>query len=82
MEKKLFDSPDFPEDVKKRAKIILDGCSGHSLGAYTESNGLKVIRQQVANFIAKRDGIPSNWEDIYLTAGATPAIKRCLSLIK
>uniref|UniRef100_A0A0A1XKE0 alanine transaminase n=2 Tax=Zeugodacus cucurbitae TaxID=28588 RepID=A0A0A1XKE0_ZEUCU len=78
----LFNSPDYPEDVKKRARIILDGCQGQSVGSYTDSAGIEVIRRQVANFIEKRDGIPSNWENIYLTAGATPGIKSILALVR
>lgn len=29
---KLLSSPDFPEDVKRRAERILQACGGHSLG--------------------------------------------------
>lgn len=28
----LLDSPSFPEDAKKRARRILQGCGGNSLG--------------------------------------------------
>merc|ERR1719411_2419345 len=33
----LLDSPDLPEDAKTRAKAILDGCKGGSVGSYSES---------------------------------------------
>lgn len=82
-ETRLLNSPDYPEDVKKRACAILEGCQGKSVGSYTDSAGLEVVRRQVAAFIEKRDGgIPSKWEDIYLTAGASPGIKTILSLVK
>ncbi|XP_030385648.1 alanine aminotransferase 2-like [Scaptodrosophila lebanonensis] len=82
LEPRLLDSPDYPEDVKKRARLILDSCYGHSVGSYTESAGLEVVRRQVAAFIERRDEcIPSDWQNIYLTAGATPGIKSILSLI-
>ncbi|XP_067640968.1 alanine aminotransferase 1-like [Eurosta solidaginis] len=77
----LFNSPDYPEDVKKRARMILDGCQGGSVGSYTDSAGIEVIRKQVANFIEKRDGIASDWHNIYLTGGASPAIKNVLALV-
>jgi aspartate/methionine/tyrosine aminotransferase len=28
------------------------------IGAYTPSQGLKIVREEVAQFIAKRDGFP------------------------
>ncbi|XP_017052164.1 alanine aminotransferase 1 isoform X1 [Drosophila ficusphila] len=81
-EKRLLDSPDYPEDVKKRACAILDGCQGQSVGSYTDSAGLEVVRRQVANYIEKRDGgIACDWLNIYLTAGASPGIKSILSMI-
>lgn len=82
-ETRLLDSPDYPEDVKKRACAILNGCQGQSVGSYTDSAGLEVVRRQVAQYIEKRDGgIASNWQDIYLTGGASPGIKSILSMIK
>jgi alanine transaminase len=34
------------------------------------------VRKQTAKFIEKRDGgVASNWENIYLTLGASDAIK-------
>nr|XP_016924078.1 alanine aminotransferase 1 isoform X1 [Drosophila suzukii] len=81
-ETRLLDSPDYPEDVKKRACAILDGCQGQSVGSYTDSAGLEVVRRQVAQYIERRDGgIASDWQDIYLTAGASPGIKSILAMI-
>lgn len=81
LEPKLLKSSDFPDDVKERANCILDGCQGRSVGSYTDSAGLAIIRQQVAAYITKRDSFESNWENIYLTAGATPGIKSLLALM-
>lgn len=77
----LFSHPDIPEDVKKRAKICLDGCQGKSVGSYTDSTGMEVIRRQVADYITARDGIEAHYENIYLTAGASPGIKQILALM-
>merc|ERR1719300_139755 len=52
----LLDSPDLPEDAKTRAKAILDGCKGGSVGSYSDSPGLEIIRRHVAEYIKNRDG--------------------------
>jgi len=36
---KLFDDPSIPSDAKERARTILDGCKGSSLGSYSDSAG-------------------------------------------
>ncbi|XP_022919921.1 alanine aminotransferase 1 [Onthophagus taurus] len=77
----LLDDPRFPADVKEKAKLILKGCKGQSVGSYTDSPGIEIIRRHVAEFIQRRDGIPSNWEDVILTAGASDAIKGILKLM-
>lgn len=44
-------------------------------GAYSASQGIECIRQDVARYIEKRDGgIPSNPDNIYLSTGASDAI--------
>uniref|UniRef100_A0AAY4ENB9 alanine transaminase n=1 Tax=Denticeps clupeoides TaxID=299321 RepID=A0AAY4ENB9_9TELE len=71
----LLDSPTFPEDAKKRARRILQGCGGTSLGSYTASQGVDFIRQDVASYIEQRDhGVPADWENVYLTTGASDGI--------
>nr|CAD7572245.1 unnamed protein product [Timema californicum] len=77
----LLDDPRFPTDVKERAKVLLAGCKGGSVGSYTDSPGIEVIRRHVAQYIERRDGIPSNWEDILLSAGASEGIKNVLKLL-
>ena len=72
----LLDSADFPADAKSRARAILDGCRGASVGSYSDSAGIEVIRRHVAAYIEKRDGgIKANWEDIILSAGASESIR-------
>merc|ERR1719295_699033 len=78
----LLDSPDLPEDAKTRAKAILDGCKGGSVGSYSESPGLEIIRRHVAEYIKNRDGgIESDWQKIILCAGASEGIRACLKLL-
>lgn len=77
-----FNESKYPEDAKQRAQTILDGCGGGSVGSYTDSAGIEVIRHHAAEYIQKRDGgVPSRWEDIYLCAGASQSIKAVLNLL-
>lgn len=44
-------------------------------GSYSASAGVEYIRKDIAAYIEQRDeGVPSNWEDIYLTTGASDGI--------
>ncbi|XP_014248318.1 alanine aminotransferase 1 [Cimex lectularius] len=78
----LINDSRFPEDVKCRAKDILKGCRGGSVGSYTDSPGIEMIRKHVAEYIERRDNQPSSWENVFLSAGASSAIKSVLSLLK
>ncbi|XP_045311572.1 alanine aminotransferase 1 isoform X1 [Leopardus geoffroyi] len=78
----LLNSPDFPEDAKRRAERILQACGGHSLGAYSISSGIQLIREDVARYIEWRDGgIPADPNNIYLSTGASDAIVTVLKLL-
>lgn len=80
----LLDDPNvgliFPADAIARAKHYLSLTSG-GLGAYSDSRGLPGIRKEVAEFIEKRDGYPSDPELIYLTDGASKGVMQILSTI-
>lgn len=70
----------FQEDVVQRVREVLD--ASHGVGAYTESKGLPIIRERIAKAIAERDGgIACNPETVFLTNGASEAVKTVLSLI-
>ncbi|XP_040350568.1 alanine aminotransferase 1 [Herpailurus yagouaroundi] len=78
----LLNSPDFPDDAKRRAERILQACGGHSLGAYSTSSGIQLIREDVARYIERRDGgIPADPNNIYLSTGASDAIVTVLKLL-
>ncbi|CAD6196498.1 unnamed protein product [Caenorhabditis auriculariae] len=77
----LMEKGDFPSDVVERAKTILGGCGGQSVGAYSQSTGVDVIRQHVADYIEKRDGgVKSNFDNICLSGGASESIRNVLKL--
>ncbi|XP_055332703.1 alanine aminotransferase 1-like [Paramacrobiotus metropolitanus] len=78
----LFDDPTIPDDAKDHARRILASCQGQSLGSYTESAGLKIVREDIAAFISRRDGFSCDPDNIILTAGAGEGIKNTLELLK
>ncbi|PKI77145.1 hypothetical protein CRG98_002648 [Punica granatum] len=80
----LLDDPNvgllFPADAIARAKHYLSLTSG-GLGAYSDSRGLPGVRKEVADFIGRRDGYPSDPELIFLTDGASKGVMQILNAI-
>ncbi|KAJ2995326.1 hypothetical protein HDV02_000871 [Globomyces sp. JEL0801] len=70
----------YPLDVVKRAKELLTSVGG-SVGSYSHSKGIPLVRQRIAQFIQARDGYPSDPESIFCTTGASDGVKRTLELI-
>lgn len=67
----------FPSDAIARARKLLEAFKG-GIGAYSDSKGNLSVRQEVADFIEKRDGFPSDPENIFLTDGASVAVRLTL----
>lgn len=63
----------FPTDVIERARVYLKEV--RSVGAYSHSQGVETVRQEVADFIAARDGYPADPNLIFLTDGASPGVQ-------
>eukprot|EP01083_Nonionella_stella_P209539 759458_1 len=61
----------FPNDVITRAKCLLNATAHYNIGAYTNSRGLKSVRESVANFLKQRDGFAGDINNIFLTGGAS-----------
>ena len=70
----------FPSDVLATAKAVLKGTK-HGVGAYSESKGVRFIREAVAQFIQERDGIQADPEAIYLTDGASKGVQTALRIL-
>jgi len=70
----------FPPDVIRRAKEYLDAIP-QGIGAYSESQGFAIVRQQVADFISARDGVPADPKDIFLTDGASKGVQTILKAV-
>jgi alanine transaminase len=80
----LLDDPNlaksFPSDALERARTYLARIPGGS-GAYSKSQGVDVVREEVAEFIRRRDGYEALSSDIFLTDGASPAVKLALQIL-
>jgi aspartate/methionine/tyrosine aminotransferase len=70
----------FPPDVLDTARRILKG-TRHGLGAYSESKGVRLIREAVADFIRERDALDADPEAIYLTDGASKGVQTALRIL-
>ena len=70
----------FPPDVLETAQRILKG-TRHGLGAYSESKGVRLVREAVADFIRERDGMDADPESIYLTDGASKGVQAALRIL-
>jgi aspartate/methionine/tyrosine aminotransferase len=70
----------FPPDVVATARAVLAG-TGHGVGAYSESKGVRFIRDAVAAFIRERDGIETDAEAIFLTDGASKGVQSALRIL-
>jgi aspartate/methionine/tyrosine aminotransferase len=78
---KLAEQKDlFPPDVIETACAILRD-TRHGVGAYSDSKGVRFIREAVAAFIRERDGIDADPEAIYLTDGASKGVQTALRML-
>lgn len=70
----------FPIDAISRASELLHAMGG-SVGAYSHSKGIPLIRERIADFIKARDGYSADPESIFMTAGASPGVQTVLNTI-
>jgi len=70
----------FPVDAVETARAILAGTK-HGLGAYSESRGVRFIREAVAEFILERDHMRVDPDAIFLTDGASKGVQTILRLL-
>ncbi|GBF93162.1 alanine aminotransferase [Raphidocelis subcapitata] len=70
----------FPPDAIERARKLSSAFTG-GIGSYSDSRGNPLIRSEVAAFIEARDGHAANPDHIFLTDGASPAVKIMLNAL-
>ena len=52
-----------------------------SAGAYTESAGIRSVRDEIGEFLKSRDGYKANVDNIMLTNGASEGVRFCMQTI-
>jgi alanine transaminase len=72
-------SYEYSNDVKNRAETYKNELK--NIESYTYYKGLNIVRENVANFITKRDNCETFKEDILLTNGASGGIKIVLQAL-
>ena len=79
----LMDVPNvFPADVVRRAKAYIASTDRScGVGAYTDSHGLNLVKDEVSRFIAARDGFPCDPADLALTTGASEGVRRVIQAL-
>jgi aspartate/methionine/tyrosine aminotransferase len=70
----------YPRDIVARATSILQK-HPHGTGAYSQSPGIPFVRQAVADFITRRDGIPADRDHVILTDGASKGAQAVLTAL-
>ncbi|CAM1502001.1 Fc.00g039850.m01.CDS01 [Cosmosporella sp. VM-42] len=75
----LINGLGYKPDVIERARFLLSKIG--SVGAYSASTGVPIIRDSVAKFLEKRDGFPADPSKIYLSAGASSGVNTLLHTI-
>lgn len=77
----LLETNVISDDAKERAKFLLSNFST-PMGAYTSnSKGHMTIRKEIAKFIEERDGVQSNPNNIYMSSGASEAVRLAFKMI-
>jgi len=71
----------FPADVLERARKYRAAIGSSGTGAYTNSQGIALFRDNIAKYISNRDGHPAHPGNIFLTNGASAGIQNCLTAL-
>jgi len=71
----------YSSDAIERAWQILEKIAGRATGAYSHSQGIKGLRDEIAAGIAARDGFHASGDNIFLTDGASPAVHMMMQLL-
>ena len=77
---KIVPEGTFPPDVIERAHRLLASNPGGS-GAYSNSRGIPVICEDVAEAIGRRDGYHCDPKEIYLSNGASQSVQNILLML-
>nr|AIT69923.1 alanine transaminase [Dictyopteris undulata] len=70
----------FKSDVVERANRYTATLNG-GVGAYSNSQGIQSVREEVAAYITERDGHPAYADRIFLTNGASEGVRTLLTCL-
>lgn len=77
----LMDQPgNIPADAVARAKRYMNTLKGGT-GAYSNSKGITIVRKDIAEFISKRDGYHCDFNNIFMTNGASEGVRYFLQVV-
>lgn len=77
----IVDHVPLPSDVKARMKEILDNCPGKTVGSVI-INGHPIVRQHIADYISRRDGIEVNPANVWITNGVFHGVSIMLDVLR
>uniref|UniRef100_A0A7S0JGZ5 Aminotransferase class I/classII large domain-containing protein n=1 Tax=Calcidiscus leptoporus TaxID=127549 RepID=A0A7S0JGZ5_9EUKA len=69
----------FAEDAVTRARKYMHAV--RSVGAYSDSQGVLVVREEVADFLRERDGCEIDSGDIFLVDGASAGVRTLMQCL-
>mmetsp|Transcript_7569 Transcript_7569/g.19843 ORF Transcript_7569/g.19843 Transcript_7569/m.19843 type:complete len:535 (-) Transcript_7569:537-2141(-) len=69
----------FPADAVARARTYMDAIG--SIGAYSDSQGIRVVREEVATFLRQRDHCDADADDVFLTDGASAGVRTLMQCL-
>lgn len=70
----------YSDEVVARAEVYANAIKG-GVGAYSDSKGVGIVRNEVAAFIEARDGHAADPANIFLTDGASAGVKHVTTLL-
>lgn len=77
---KLLENPNISEEAKKKATSYFN-IKNFSIGAYSESQGIGLIRKNLVKWYTERDGFKPEEEDFFLTYGRINSYEHVMTTI-
>lgn len=66
-----------PECVNETIRELTETTDSVSLHGYTSAQGDEAVRQAIADYINRRDGLSAEADDLYMTMGAAASLSLC-----
>jgi alanine transaminase len=69
----------YPPEAMSRATKYLERIPG--MGAYSESQGIAAVREDICKFLEQRDGYTADASNIFVTNGASDGVRLCFQTV-